>query len=180
MLRAGIQREEEKAKRQIKDSVKKGNKEAALILAKEVLNSRKAIARLYSAKAQMKSVEYNMNNQLGELAVYSLFLRSVAFLCSANIRLAGNLEKSTEVMKSMSELVKIKDVSANMRDLSREMMKVRLITLIFKFSHKFLKQNKFSLTQIYKFFLSFSYLIISHLSKGWNYGRDDGRRDVST
>ena len=46
-------------------------------------------------------------------------------LClSAVLRVAGSLQKSTEVMKAMQSLVKIPEIQATMRELSKEMMKV--------------------------------------------------------
>jgi len=38
--------------------------------------------------------------------------------------MSGSLQKSAEVMKGMQELVKVSDVAASMREMSREMMKV--------------------------------------------------------
>ena len=43
----------------------------------------------------------------------------------AVVRVAGALQKSTEVMKAMQNLVKIPEIQATMRDLSKEMMKVQ-------------------------------------------------------
>jgi len=40
--------------------------------------------------------------------------------------MSGSLQKSAEVMKSMQDLVKVSDVAATMRDMSREMMKVNI------------------------------------------------------
>ena len=45
---------------------------------------------------------------------------------TATLRMSGSLQKSAEVMKSMQELVKVSDVAAAMRDMSREMMKVNI------------------------------------------------------
>ena len=42
------------------------------------------------------------------------------------VRLAGSLQKSTEVMQAMSKLIKVPEIAATMRDMSKEMMKVRL------------------------------------------------------
>lgn len=42
----------------------------------------------------------------------------------ATLRITGAMEKSAEVMKSMQQLVKIEEVAATMRDMSKEMMKV--------------------------------------------------------
>lgn len=59
-----IQREEEKVKRSIKDAAKKGQKDVCIILAKEMIQSKKAISKLYTSKAQMSSVLLSMKNQL--------------------------------------------------------------------------------------------------------------------
>ncbi|CAD7671537.1 unnamed protein product [Nyctereutes procyonoides] len=84
-----IQREEEK----------KGQKDVCVVLAKEMIRSRKAVSKLYASKAHMNSVLMGMKNQL----------------------------KSTEVMKAMQSLVKIPEIQATMRELSKEMMKAGII-----------------------------------------------------
>uniref|UniRef100_A0A8C8BF26 Charged multivesicular body protein 3 n=1 Tax=Otus sunia TaxID=257818 RepID=A0A8C8BF26_9STRI len=104
-----IQREEEKVKRSIKDAAKKGQKDVCVILAKELIRSRKAVSKLYASKAHMNSVLMGMKNQL------------------AVLRVAGSLQKSTEVMKAMQNLVKIPEIQATMRELSKEMMKAGII-----------------------------------------------------
>ncbi len=43
---------------------------------------------------------------------------------TATLRIAGALQKSTEVMKTMQQLIKIPEISATMRELSKEMMRV--------------------------------------------------------
>ncbi|OXB78789.1 UNVERIFIED_CONTAM: hypothetical protein H355_011807 [Colinus virginianus] len=45
----------------------------------------------------------------------------------AVLRVAGSLQKSTEVMKAMQSLVKIPEIQATMRELSKEMMKAGII-----------------------------------------------------
>nr|BAB26273.1 unnamed protein product [Mus musculus] len=104
-----IQREEEKVKRSVKDAAKKGQKEVCVVLAKEMIRSRKAVSKLYASKAHMNSVLMGMKNQL------------------AVLRVAGSLQKSTEVMKAMQSLVKIPEIQATMRELSKEMMKAGII-----------------------------------------------------
>ncbi|MCI4382692.1 hypothetical protein PGIGA_G00017840 [Pangasianodon gigas] len=104
-----IQREEEKVKRSIKDAAKKGQKDVCIILAKEMIQSKKAVSKLYASKAQMNSVLLSMKNQLSVL------------------RMAGALQKSAEVMKAMQSLVKIPEIQATMRELSKEMMKAGII-----------------------------------------------------
>ncbi|KAL8586377.1 hypothetical protein ACOMHN_022992 [Nucella lapillus] len=105
----GIQREEEKTKRMLKDAAKKGEKDSCKILAKEICNARKAVSRLHAAKAHMNSVQLSMKQQL------------------ANLRIAGALERSTQVMSSMQNLIKVPEVMATMRDMSKEMMKAGII-----------------------------------------------------
>uniref|UniRef100_A0A646QEP6 Charged multivesicular body protein 3 n=1 Tax=Hemiscolopendra marginata TaxID=943146 RepID=A0A646QEP6_9MYRI len=105
----GIQREEEKVKRSLKEAAKKGDREVCVILAKEVIRARKAISKIHSSKAQINSVVLSMKNQL------------------ATVRLAGTLQKSTEVMKSMQSLVKVPEVAHTMQELSKEMMRAGII-----------------------------------------------------
>ncbi|ERE66366.1 charged multivesicular body protein 3 [Cricetulus griseus] len=107
-----IQREEEKVKRSVKDAAKKGQKDVCVVLAKEMIRSRKAVSKLYASKAHMNSVLMGMKNQL------------------AVLRVAGSLQKSTEVMKAMQSLVKIPEIQATMRELSKEMMKVTGLVLL--------------------------------------------------
>ncbi|KAI1887404.1 hypothetical protein AGOR_G00189950 [Albula goreensis] len=104
-----IQREEEKVKRSIKDAARKGQRDVCVILAKEMIQSKKAVSKLYASKAQMNSVLLNMKNQLSLL------------------RVAGAMQKSTEVMKAMQSLVKIPEIQATMRELSMEMAKAGMI-----------------------------------------------------
>lgn len=104
-----IQREEDKLKRTLKEAAKKNDKEVCTILAKELVRSRKAINKIYTSKAHINSVQLQMKNQL------------------ATVRVAGSLSKSTEVMTAMQALVKLPEVAATMRDMSKEMMKAGII-----------------------------------------------------
>jgi len=65
-----IQREEEKVKRSIKDAAKKGQRDVCIVLAKEMIHSKKAVNKLYASKAQMNSVLLSMKNQLCECSFY--------------------------------------------------------------------------------------------------------------
>ena len=53
-------------KKSVKDAAKKGHMDVCKILAKELIQSRKAISKLYASKAQMNSVVMSMQNQLGQ------------------------------------------------------------------------------------------------------------------
>lgn len=63
---AAIKREEAKVQRSLKEAAKKGNKDVCRILAKEIVNSRKAVRKLHAAKATMNSVSMQMKNQASE------------------------------------------------------------------------------------------------------------------
>lgn len=54
-------------------------------------------------------------------------VRKYVLLFLAVVRVAGSLQKSTEVMKAMQSLVKIPEIQATMRELSKEMMKVSVM-----------------------------------------------------
>ncbi|KAK8741689.1 hypothetical protein OTU49_002344 [Cherax quadricarinatus] len=104
-----IQREEEKVKRSLKEAAKKGDQDVCRVLAKEIVQSRKAISRIYTSKAHLNSVQSQMKAQL------------------ATLRVAGSLQQSTVVMKAMQELVKLPEISKTMQDLSKEMMRAGII-----------------------------------------------------
>lgn len=55
----------------------------------------------------------------------------------AVVRVAGALQRSTDVMKAMQSLVKVPEIQATMRDLSKEMMKVGQISCM----HESLDRN---------------------------------------
>ena len=49
----------------LKDAAKAGGKDVALIPAKKVLQSRKAVSKMYTSMAQINSVMMSMDHQLG-------------------------------------------------------------------------------------------------------------------
>uniref|UniRef100_A0A0N5ANA4 Charged multivesicular body protein 3 n=1 Tax=Syphacia muris TaxID=451379 RepID=A0A0N5ANA4_9BILA len=104
-----IEREEMKVKKQIKDAAKKGDRDVCVVLAKSVVQARKAVSKLHASKAQINSVIMGMQQQL------------------ATMRMAGSLQQSTEVMKAMQNLVKVPEIMGTMRELSKEMMRIGII-----------------------------------------------------
>lgn len=104
-----IQREEEKIKQSLKIAAKKNEVDVCKVLAKEIVQARKAVNRIYTAKANIKSCEMNMKNQ------------------AAMLRVSGAMEKSSEVMKAMQALIKIPEIQQTMQEMSKEMMKAGLI-----------------------------------------------------
>uniref|UniRef100_A0A2K5SIH1 Charged multivesicular body protein 3 n=1 Tax=Cebus imitator TaxID=2715852 RepID=A0A2K5SIH1_CEBIM len=107
-----IQREEEDVKRSVKDAAKKGQKDVCTALARAMIRSGTAMNKLYASKAHMNSVLMGMRNQLVVL------------------RVAGSLQKSTEVMRAVQSLVKIPEIQATMRELSKEMLKAGITEML--------------------------------------------------
>lgn len=52
-------------KRSMKEAAKKGDRDVCIILAKEIIHSRKAISKIYTSKAHINSISMQMKNQLG-------------------------------------------------------------------------------------------------------------------
>lgn len=104
-----IETEELKIQRDLKAAAKKNDKDVCFILAKELIRSKKAKGRLHAAKSQINSISMIIQEQM------------------ATVKMAGSLQQSTEVMKSMQNLVSVQNISTTMQDLSREMMKTGII-----------------------------------------------------
>ncbi|XP_060532149.1 charged multivesicular body protein 3 [Cylas formicarius] len=104
-----IKREEEKIKRTLKEAAKKNDNDTCIILAKEIVKARRAVNKIYTTKAHINSVMLQMKNQL------------------ATLRVAGSLQKSTEVLNAMQSLVRVAEISKTMQEMSREMMKAGII-----------------------------------------------------
>ena len=105
----GIRKEEAKVTKSLKDAAKKGDKDVCKVLAKEVVHSRKTVNKLYAAKANINSISMQMKGQL------------------ATLKVAGSLQKSTEVMKTMQQLVRLPEIQKTMMEMSKEMMKAGII-----------------------------------------------------
>ncbi|KAF7490269.1 Charged multivesicular body protein 3 [Sarcoptes scabiei] len=104
-----IQREEDKVKSELKKAAKRNDKDVCLVFAKEIVSSRKAVARLQTSKAHLNSIMMNMTQQL------------------ATLRVANSLERSTDVMRAMQNVIHVTEISGVMQDLAREMMKAGII-----------------------------------------------------
>ena len=104
-----IKREEIKATKSLKDAAKRGDKASAQVLAKEIVHARKHVTKLYTAKANLNSVQNQMKGQL------------------ATLKVSGALAQSADIMKNMNALIKIPETQKTMMEMSREMMKAGII-----------------------------------------------------
>ncbi|KAI8919000.1 Snf7-domain-containing protein [Powellomyces hirtus] len=105
----GIDGEEVKVKRSLKAAAKRNDVASCKILAREIVQARKARDRLATSKAQLNSLTMNMQQQL------------------ATMKIAGTLQKSTAIMKLVNNLVKLPEISATMQEMGQEMMKAGII-----------------------------------------------------
>eukprot|EP00808_Paulinella_micropora_P005247 g4765.t1 len=105
-----IEREEAKVKQALKQGAKAGkSKHSCLILAKSLVKSKKARERILVTQTQLGSVELALKQSL------------------ASMKVAGVMQSSAQVMKSMNALVKMKELREVSLAMSKEMMKAGLI-----------------------------------------------------
>lgn len=102
--------EEAKVIREIKKLAKEGsrNDKSVRILAKQLVQARQAKGRMYEGRAQMHSVQLQLNNQM------------------AMVKVAGAMKKSTEIMTAVGKLVNLPELQGTMMELAREMEKAGL------------------------------------------------------
>ena len=95
---------------EIKNLVKRGGQDAAVrSLAKEIVNSRKAVSRLYEAKAHINSVSLQMRTMSAQASLNKAF------------------QSSGETMKSMNKLMNMAETQNAMRELGMEMQRAGFI-----------------------------------------------------
>ncbi|CEM22760.1 unnamed protein product [Vitrella brassicaformis CCMP3155] len=101
--------EERKVVAEIKAAAKRNDVQSCKVLAKEVVRSRNAKTRLNESKAHMNSVAMSLQSNL------------------ATMRMADHLKTSTDVMQSMSKLIRYPEVAKVMGEMAGEMTKMGLI-----------------------------------------------------
>lgn len=107
--RAAIQRQEASTARDVKKLAKAGNVAEARLLAKAIVQARTQVTRISVQKARIADVDMQIAN-----------MASMA-------RVSGAFEKSTQVMKSMSKLVKAPELAGAMREMQAEMAKMGIV-----------------------------------------------------
>lgn len=100
---------EKNAIKECKKLAKSGNPAAAKLLAREVVNIRKAKNRMHASKAQLNSVVMSLQ------------------LSIANLKVQGCLSKSTDIMAAMGSLMKLPELQDSMMSMAREMEKAGLV-----------------------------------------------------
>ncbi|KAA6378593.1 MAG: putative charged multivesicular body protein 3 [Streblomastix strix] len=94
-----------KAKQEIKKSLKRNDDTSAKIMAREVANAKKAKSRIYTAITNMKMINAKLNEQI------------------INFRITKSLQQSGEIMHAMNESMKVPQLRDGIQQLSIEMTK---------------------------------------------------------
>jgi charged multivesicular body protein 3 len=104
-----IQREQAKIQREITALSKKGDRENAKTLVKELIRSRKQVDRMHTSIAQINSVSMQLRQNL------------------ATYKMVGAMKRSTDIMKALNDIVKVPELQMTMMTMAREMEKAGLI-----------------------------------------------------
>ncbi|ORX41293.1 Snf7-domain-containing protein [Kockovaella imperatae] len=102
---ANLDRATAKSKAELKALAKRNDAKSARILAKELVRAKHQRDRLISSKARMGSIQMQLQHQL------------------SMVKVTGAFQKSSEIMKTTNQLVKLPQLSATMREMSMEMTK---------------------------------------------------------
>jgi charged multivesicular body protein 3 len=101
-----IDREEKKVQLEIRKLARMGGQEASIrILAKEIVQSRKATTKLYTAIASINSISMQMRTMTAQASI------------------GKTMKMSADTMKRMNKLMSAPETQAAMMDLGREMEK---------------------------------------------------------
>lgn len=95
------------------------------MLAKEIVNSRRAKDRIHTSKAQLNSVGMQLQHQLGGILKFKVSSNNRFII--AQVKIAGTLKKSTEIMKLVNRLCRVPEMMKQMQDMQQEMMKAGII-----------------------------------------------------
>jgi charged multivesicular body protein 3 len=104
-----IEREESKMLADIKKAAAKHDQKSLKILCKSMLQSKKTKERMYSTQAQINSTVMQLKEQ------------------AATMKVVGTMAHSTQLMKSMSALMNVKQISLVARSMAKEMEKAGMI-----------------------------------------------------
>ena len=106
--RRGLEREEKNLETEIKKAVKQGNKQAATVLAKQLVQMRKQKTRTYVVQSQVRGAN------------------SQSKVMGANVKLAESMGQTTKVMGQMNKMVDPQKMAKTMMEFERENAKMEM------------------------------------------------------
>lgn len=156
LLCVGMEREQDKVKREIKAAAKKGDPKVIRNMAKNYAMAKRAVERMHVTKAHVNSIVMQLQTNAGTcnhlLDATLLFSRcyrmlmacwlavvdrlavidlapSPSLLClrAAMVKVAGTMAKSTAIMKSMHEIMRVPEMMSTARKMQEEMSKAGII-----------------------------------------------------
>jgi len=104
--RNGLERQEKQLELEIKQAAKRGDKQTATILAKQLVNLRKQKTRSHAASSKITSVGMQAKGM------------------AAQVKMAEAMKDTTKVMGDMNKVMKPQDVMKNMQAFERESAKL--------------------------------------------------------
>jgi charged multivesicular body protein 3 len=107
-MMSGLTQSEQKTKAMIKNAARRNDAKSARFLAKEIYGCKKQRSRLHKAKAQLNSVQLQVNE---------------AFALQ---KLEKSMKSSTGLMKEVNSLLRMPELMGTMGQLSQELMKVSI------------------------------------------------------
>jgi charged multivesicular body protein 3 len=105
-----IERDQQKLKAEIKTAAKKGEKAAAVTMAKGIVRSRHTCERIMTSKTQINSAMLELKNQIAMVKVSNCF------------------EKNNNIMQLVGQLIRVPEIAATVRDMQKEMLKAGLVS----------------------------------------------------
>ena len=106
--RRGLEREEKKLETEIKKAIKHGNKQAATVLAKQLVQMRKQKTRTFVVQSQVRGAN------------------SQSKVMGANVKLAESMGQTTKVMGQMNKMVDPQKMAKTMMEFERENAKMEM------------------------------------------------------
>ncbi|CAE7209265.1 CHMP3, partial [Symbiodinium pilosum] len=103
-----MRQEEEKLKKEIKTMAEKGQAASVKTLARQVVRSRAAVARLERTKCSMSAVNLHLTTAVASMST------------------ASALKMSSGVMKEMNRLMNVPELQRTMEDMRQEMMRAEI------------------------------------------------------
>ncbi|CAH1251276.1 CHMP2B [Branchiostoma lanceolatum] len=106
--RTSLEREEKKLEMEIKKAAKQGNKQAATVLAKQLVALRKQKTRSYAASSQVQSVGIQAKTM------------------QSTVKMAGAMERTSKTMGAVNKQMNPQKMAKTMQDFSRENAKMEM------------------------------------------------------
>jgi len=106
--RTALERQEKQLEQQIKQAAKRGDKQTATILAKQLVNLRKQMTRSHAASSKITAVGMQAKGM------------------ASQVKMADAMKNTTKVMTDMNRVMKPQDVMKNMQAFERENAKLEM------------------------------------------------------